>query len=773
MRPPLHITLPGANQLTFADVDQVVVGRDPTCAVVVTATGVSREHCRFELRDGRWTFIDTSRNGSYLGGERIVTHVLSGAAPIVFRLGHQDTGSTVTVRLGGRDAGDERTAVASSALVVPVSRGVRTAHSLAGGLLRVGRVPDNDVVVDDLLVSRYHATVSLLRPGVALVDDLGGRNGTFVNGIRVSRSSLLPGDLLTIGRATFSFDGGMALLEHGDVPDTSLAAQNLTVRYGTNRVISDISFATPPGSLVAIIGPSGAGKSTLLRALTGARAADEGRVLVDGTDLYTSYDAIRHRIGLVPQEDVLHDQLKLGQALRYAAALRLPDDVPSAVRDQRVDQVLAQLDLTARRDLPISRLSGGQRKRASVAMELLTEPSLLYLDEPTSGLDPLLDREVMRHLRDLADRGRTVVVVTHSTLHLDVCDSVLALARGGRVAYFGAPSGLIDHFGAGNYADAFAALSEEATGWADRHALLARPGRREPVAMVRSAAPPRQSILRQTALLMHRSVALLRSDPRQRWMLIGLPFVLAAVVQTAPSEAGLRWAPGGPPQTGAATLLVILVLGAAFMGMAGSIRELVAERLIYQREWAIGLRPAAYLGSKVAVSALICVAQSVVLGLLSLLGRDLPAYGVVLGSPRLELIVVLSLTAITAAMAGLLASAFAQRTEHTMSILVVAIMAQLVLSGGLYSIGGRPWLQALAVFSPTRWGFAAGAVTVDLRAFRILRPADALWSHTVGAWWFAMVTLAGLGLVYVAGTRIMLRVQEQRPGRRQPRVDAK
>ncbi|GAA2529311.1 ABC transporter ATP-binding protein [Winogradskya humida] len=766
MAMPLYVTVSGADQLMFPGDGRVVVGRDPHCTVVLGDNGVSREHCHFELRGHQWTVVDTSRNGTYLGSERITALALRPGTPTVLRLGNFDAGPVLTVHAGDPgDEGAEPTSLAMAPITVAAPEAVREQYPFPGRPLTIGRQPDNDVIVDDLLVSRYHATVAVAQPGVALVTDLGGRNGTFVNGHPVHRSSLLPGDRLTIGRSTFSFDGVGALREHGEAPETSLAAQNLTVRYGETRVISDITFSVPPGSLIAIIGPSGAGKSTLLRALTGARAADEGHVYVDGIDLYPSYDEVRHRIGLVPQEDVLHDQLQLVQALRYAAALRLPDDVPSSVRDQRVDEVLTQLDLTKQRDLPIHSLSGGQRKRASVAMELLTEPSLLYLDEPTSGLDPLLDREVMRQLRSLADRGRTVVVVTHSTLHLDACHSVLALARGGRVAYFGPPAGLLDHFGARDYADAFSALSEEATEWAGLHSLTVQQKTRERFGQAASPAPPKQGMLRQTGLLMHRATTLLLADRRQWMMLVGLPFVLAAVVQTAPPEASLRWEPG-PPQTGAATLLVILVLGAAFMGMAGSIRELVAERPIYQREWAIGLRSGAYLGSKIAVSAIICVLQAIVLGLLGLLGRDLPASGVILASPRLELIVVLALTAFTAAMAGLLASALAQRAEHTMSILVVAIMAQLVLSGGLYSIGGRPWLQALALFSPTRWGFASGAVTVDLRTFHILLPTDGLWTYTVGAWWFAMGALATLGLAYIVTTRIILRLQEQRPKRK-------
>ena len=274
--------------------------------------------------------------------------------------------------------------------------------------------------------------------------------------------------------------------ERSELPGAALVAENLSVEYAGTWVLSDVSFSVEPSTFLAIIGPSGAGKSTLLRALTGIRAADHGRVLVDGVDLYPAYDEMRHRIGLVPQDDVLHEQLEVGRALTDAAGLRLPDTVPPEERDRRVDSVLEQLDLTAQRATPIARLSGGQRKRASVAMELLTEPFLLYLDEPTAGLDPLLDREVMRGLRNLADRGRTVVVVTHSTLYLHLCHRIVVLARGGRVAYDGPPDGLLAHFGAADYADVFTELSENAGAWADRFAVETAAA---PAPLVPAAAP--------------------------------------------------------------------------------------------------------------------------------------------------------------------------------------------------------------------------------------------------------------------------------------------
>ena len=199
--------------------------------------------------------------------------------------------------------------------------------------------------------------------------------------------------------------------------------------------------------------------------MTGLRPANTGRVRYDGRDLYDDYAELRYRIGLVPQDDVLHRQLTVQRALRFAAALRFADDVPRRERWKRVDEVLGLLGLSSRAKQRIDMLSGGQRKRTSVALELLTEPSLLYLDEPTSGLDPALDKEVMTELREIADSGRTVVVVTHSVLHLDLCDRVLVLCQGGTMGYFGPPEGILEFFGAKDYAEVFTGITDDPKRW--------------------------------------------------------------------------------------------------------------------------------------------------------------------------------------------------------------------------------------------------------------------------------------------------------------------
>lgn len=330
--------------------------------------------------------------------------------------------------------------------------------------IRIGRDADNEVVLSDLQVSRHHTEVR--RDGDTYqVVDLGSRNGTYLNGRLVQRPTVVhAGDIISIGRHELLFDGHR-LHEHVDNGPASLIADDLTVRVGDKVLLDDVSFALAEGSLLGVIGPSGCGKSTLIKALTGLRPATQGRIWYGGRDLYADFSQLRYRLGMVPQDDVLHTKLKVRTALRFAASLRFADDVPRKVRWAKVDEVMHAMRLTERAKNRIDNLSGGQRKRASVAMELLTEPSLFCLDEPTSGLDPSLDKEIMQELRELADKGKTVIIVTHSPLHLNYCDRVLAMCVGGTMGYFGPPDQLMAYFDAEDYADVYAKITDEPERW--------------------------------------------------------------------------------------------------------------------------------------------------------------------------------------------------------------------------------------------------------------------------------------------------------------------
>ncbi|MGH3739003.1 MAG: ATP-binding cassette domain-containing protein, partial [Micromonosporaceae bacterium] len=648
---------------------------------------------------------------------------------------------------------------------VPAPGGAPSATYRATERTRIGRAPDNDIVLDDLQVSRYHAELRTTPQGLRLVD-LGTRNGSFVNGQRVGQAELRPGDMVSFGRHRLVFDGTV-LAEYVDTGRVSLRAAQLTVTVkGGKKLLHEVSFDLDACSLLAVVGPSGAGKSTLLGALTGYRPANQGTVVYQGRDLYAEYDELRQRVGLVPQDDILHPTLTVRRALRYAAALRFGPDVTPAERAQRIDDVIDQLGLAAHAEQRIDTLSGGQRKRTSVALELLTEPSLLFLDEPTSGLDPALDRDVMVSLRDLADRGRTVVVVTHSPLHLNVCDRVLVLGRGGKVAYFGPPDRLLGYFGASEYADVFKWVYDDPDTWAARYAahVTPRPAAPATTESAPSAAPPKQGWWRQLAILTRRMAAVTLADRMYALLLLGLPLGLAALLHVIPGDNGFS-PPDNPLDRSpeAAQLLVVLIIGAVFFGLAGGIRELVRERAIYRRERAVGLSPGAYLGSKLLIFSVVNLVQAALFVTVGLIGRPQAREAVVLGWPLLELIVVVWLTALVSTVLGLLVSGYVSTGEQTMPILVGLVMAQLVLCGGLFEVVGRGGVEQLSWLAPSRWGYAAAASTVELRELQLEPSPDQLWDHTVGQWAWAMAVLWLQAALLTGAARWALRRHE--PGR--------
>ncbi|WP_329625328.1 FHA domain-containing protein [Streptomyces sp. NBC_01255] len=636
------------------------------------------------------------------------------------------------------------------------------AHSI-----RIGRAPDNDVVVSDLVVSRRHAELRAKPDGTYWIHDLGSHNGTFLNGRRVVDARVTAEDIVGVGRCAFCLIGGQ-LVEFTDNGEISLDVQELavTVDHGRKTLLDEVSFPVGQKCLLAVVGPSGAGKSTLLGALTGQRPADRGTVLYDGRDLYRDYAELRQRIGLVPQDDILHLQLTVRRALGYAAELRFPEDTAPAERRARVDEVIRELGLVERAEQPIHSLSGGQRKRVSVALELLTKPSLLFLDEPTSGLDPGMDRSVMHMLRGLADDGRTVVVVTHSVLSLDVCDRLLVLAPGGRVAYYGPPADTLGFFGYTQWPEAFEAFeNDRERDWAGQYRsshfhrryvsdATARPllptgdgGPSGAVPLVPETDPPpkAQSWGSQLRTLVRRYTAALSADRTFLAIMIALPFVMGAMAR-ALSEGELN-----PEST--LNVLLILCVGGVLTGAANAVRELVKERTIYRRERAVGLSRSAYLASKVVVLGLITVVQAVVLTLVALIGVPLnvPGGKGVLLPPLVEITLAVALLSFTAMMLGLLVSAVVRKEEVTMPLLVLLAIVQVVFCGALLSVR-TPGLEQLAWLVPSRWAFAAMGATLDIGEVAPTdKTDDPLMRHTLDAWLFDMgmlvVICLALGVV--------------------------
>jgi ABC-type multidrug transport system ATPase subunit len=633
--------------------------------------------------------------------------------------------------------------------------------------MRIGRVPENDLVLPDLEVSRHHAELRKSPTGSYEIVDLGSHNGTFVNGRRISRQVLTEQDLVSIGHSTFRLADG-ELRQFVDEGEITFSAHDLVVRVAGGKVLLDhVTFPIPEKCLLGIIGPSGAGKSTLLGALTGMRPADTGTILYDNRDLYQHYAELRYRIGLVPQESVLHTQLTARRALQYSAELRFPADTRSAERDSRVDEVMRELGLTKHANTRADRLSGGQLKRVNVAQELLTKPSLLFLDEPTSGLDPGLDKSVMEQMRDLAHDGRTVIVVTHSVDNLDTCDRLLVLVPGGRIAYYGPPAEGLTYFGQSRWAEVFQQFERYPDrDWAAEFA--ASPAYAQYVAQRQRHRPPapasnqqvldipvaRRGRFSQMSTLTRRYVRVISSDRGFLLFTAVAPFLLGALIRLLAGKQGLANTPSG--NANAQTVLILLVICAVLSGTASSIWELVKERQIYIRERAAGLSSGAYLLSKLVVLGATSIVQSAVLVLVGLVGVNGPSTGAVGGLPPLvEILIGIAALGLASMCVGLLVSAMVSTSEKAVPFLVMITLVQVVLSGGLVKLGTG--LAQVAWLAPSRWGFAATASTVDFNAFPHNQIADSLYGRTAGAWLRDVGVLVGLAVLYSFITWIRLR----------------
>jgi ABC-type multidrug transport system ATPase subunit len=747
------------------------VGRDPLSDIVIDDVRVSWHHAVLRPVADHWSLEDeNSTNGTYTGGRRIHE---SGVGPgSVIRFGHPADGPCA-VLVGQEPPGpalhpaDRPSTVsmpsATSTFRQPTIVRPRPVHTV-----RIGRSADNDLVVDDLTVSHRHAELRAHPDGTYEIVDLGSHNGTYLNGQLVRRAPVAAGDIVGIGHSEFSLVGDV-LQEFVDTGEVSLDVQDLavTVDRGRKTLLDNVSFPVGEKCLLGVVGPSGSGKSTLLNALTGLRPADEGSVLYDGRDLYHDYAELRHRIGVVPQDDILHSQLTVRRALGYAAELRFPHDTAPSERRARVTEVIRELGLEKRTEQTIHSLSGGQRKRVSVALELLTRPSLLFLDEPTSGLDPGMDRSVMHMLRGLADDGRTVIVVTHSVLSLDVCDRLLVLAPGGKTAFYGPPDDALAFFGFEHWPEAFEAFENDrdrkwsaeyrASPFHRQYIANSTAQPRLPHAAVAPVAPPpkTRSGGAQLWTLVRRYAAALSADRTFLAIMIALPFVMGAMTRAL---AGSRLTPDT-----VINALLILCVGGVLTGAANAVRELVKERAIYQRERAVGLSRSAYLMSKVVVLGIVTVLQAVVLTLVGLVGVDLNAPGGkgVLLSPLVEITLAVALLSFTSMMLGLLISALVRKEEVTMPLLVLLAIVQVVFCGALLKLHGVPGLEQLAWLVPSRWALAAMGGTIGLA--RIVPgkvSSDPLFEHSAAAWLLNMGMLVVLSVVFGLVVARLLRRHE-------------
>ncbi|MEU5907873.1 ATP-binding cassette domain-containing protein [Micromonospora sp. NPDC047467] len=644
------------------------------------------------------------------------------------------------------------------------------------------KVPPSDVLVEGYDVGERHFRIE--RTGQVLhLRHLGHGRELYVDGRAVRSATLRPGSSFDFDRFRYRVSEDAIHLLVTRLGPAGLIVHGLSDATGR---LTRMSFVQRTGTVVAIMGPSGAGKSSLFGALTRELSTEAGGSLYfDGLDLNRHSEQVRSMLGFVPQDDSLHATLTVRRLLQYSDRLRSTGPRHRGDRERHIQEICSWLGLTKHLDSLVANLSGGQRKRVSIALELLSEPTLLMLDEPTSGLDSHMDREVMKLLRRYAHAGeRTVITVTHSNEHLNLADATLVVASGGRPVYFGPPNGECETLRAASFADLMATLGRQPdepggqvttalavayqagpeVAEAAREADLAA---REPDEHANRVRRPSAIVVaaRQVPVLAARQCALVLSHgqrkncgertPLDRLRAVAVavsPLVIAAVTAalaalvTGPD--GLGPAGSGAPRESGPAVLSLLTTLAVLSGQALTYSNVVSEFAIVRREYRTGMKPAALLLAKWSVYAVLAVAQAAIVTWVFTRLRPGPVHGLHL-PPAWELFVTLALLSVTAMSLGLLISVHVTKLEQAVAWTTAASIAQIAFNGVTSDMSGDRLLQVLGVLMPTRWGLAAAASSTDLRA---VAPAtaypDAIWSHTAGQYAFNMSMLVVLTLLF-------------------------
>jgi len=649
--------------------DRLFIGRSTEeNHVALNVKGVSRRHCQVFLDEGRICVEDLgSTNGTLHLGRRIEgkhyiqdgDQIIIGSATVEIRIEPEDAPPAEAPSQSPDEGCEDPTAPAAHAtprqaadnmamtVVAPDSDGVEpaTPHTaridLVGDLLVIGRDAACDIHLDHVMISRRHA--EFRRKGRAwLVRDLGSTNGTFVNGRRLRNAHPLESaDILKIGPYELVFEGSHLVSRSLDKDGIHITVHKLSTvieNRSTSEplfLLDDISLTIHPGEFVGLLGPSGCGKSTLMEAMNGRRPATSGDVYFNNVSIYQEFDAYKAQIGYVPQELIFHDALPLADALRYTSRLRLSRDVSNDEIQENIARVLAMVDLMDRRDTVIRQLSGGQKKRVSIASELLSKPSVLFLDEVTSGLDAHAEREMMRLFRDLSDAGVTVICTSHHLDNLYLCDKLVALMEG-QLAFVGPHDHLLRHFEIPRLVDFFDLAGQRPpTEW--RAAFERSPywvGPERVGATIRTSESHQatrswdtERFKSQLRILTKRYAQLVVLDKARIISLIAVAPAVTALVNLLASSIHYSTPLQTPSDYEAYTkqqgiLAFGSIITVMFLAMFGAIQEIISDARVYRHERFVVLQVIPYVLSKIGPLAVVGAIQSLlVVGTMRLIGQ--------------------------------------------------------------------------------------------------------------------------------------------------------
>lgn len=681
----------------------ITIGRRGFGAIIdLPETYVSRKHAQITvLPDDQLLLKDLeSTGGTFVNGRPVREKKLSHGDRLSFGL--PDDEHCLVVEFLSTDAIETPDSAYISTHIPAVPEGMeilgnRETSDVAALLetkneILIGRANECDIKLPQLIVTRHHAAIRRQPNGSYTIRDLGSKNGTYINGTRIAEETqITEHDDILIGTYKFRLRRPAEDIREGY---TAIVAEGLTktVNNGQTVLLRNLGFRIPAKQFVAIMGPSGCGKSTLLKALNGDFPANNGKVFIHGLELYENYEYLKRLIGYVPQDDIVHRELTVDGSLYYAAKLRLSSDVSNEDIQRKIDEVLSHLNIADPeiRRRKVGDLSGGQRKRVSIAVELLTDPSILFLDEPTSPLDPETIEDFLLCLQQLADKGTTILMVTHKPDDLYYVNNVLFLSKGGFLTYYGSKERYLEFFGAKNVIEVYSKNGTVAQGkdWADKFRQM------YPISG-EVAAPSHQpekrrddSFFRQLFWLTVRYFNIKTNDRANTLILLMQAPIIAGLLALIFEELEL-------------SVLFFTAISAIWFGTNNSAKEIVGELPIYRRERMYNLRIFPYLLSKIGVLTFFSALQVLVFIAIVyfFVGTDKLYLNSYWGNVGIMLYLSFSATLL-----GLWVSAMVSNTEKVMTVIPIVLIPQIMLAGVIATIPEKSAIEFVSYGMLSRWG---------------------------------------------------------------------
>lgn len=650
----------------------IIVGSAGNADITIKNSRISREHLQIIFQsDGRLISQDLkSTNGTYLNGLRLNEGKV---------LNHKDK-----LQLAGTN--DIIIFVEKPVRVDTENESEKIINLLkAKNTVTIGREPSCDVVINHRTVSKTHASISVNSKNNYVLKDLNSTNGTYVNGLKIiGQSEIDLKDKIFIGRHEISLGEKVKKIED----ELAITAIGIEKTYPNGvKGLKKMDLSIPSKSLISIMGPSGCGKSTLLKALNGDTPPSKGKIFLFNLELTKNWQYLKTQIGYVPQDDIIHRQLTVNQCLYFTAKLRLNSILDNDI-DEKINQVLSDLNILDKKNSLIDNLSGGQRKRVSIAVELMTDPLIMFLDEPTSPLDPQTIEDFLNIIKNLSEKGTTVIMVTHKPEDLEYMDEVIFLAEGGNIVYHGNTKNYKEYFNVKSVVSVFSEISgEKAEVWINK--FLKPISINKNISYELKKSRSEISSFDQLYWLSKRYFRIKINDNLNSILLLAQAPIIAILICLVFDQFS-------------SSVLFMIAISSIWLGAQNSAREIVSETPIYRRERMFNLKILPYVFSKISVLSFFSLIQSAIFIFILLVNFNTNDSLVSLHNP-LQIFLWMVFLSISSCFLGLLLSSIVKTTERAMTILPLILLPQIMLAGVISKINNFS-VELISYLTLSRWG---------------------------------------------------------------------